>query len=101
MKILLSRSSPSGPHFVNVLCLARRGHVGFDLYQVEQNFTALSRRFPLPWSVEEQEAYFVVSDGNGQKLAYVYFEDEPGRRSAGHTGQSCCVGNHTNCRFKN
>jgi hypothetical protein len=24
------------------------------------------------------EACFVVKDGTGQKLAYVYFEDEPG-----------------------
>ena len=39
-----------------------------------------TRRFPPPWSVEEQEACFVVRDHNGQQLAYVYFEDEPGRR---------------------
>jgi hypothetical protein len=42
----------------------------------------LRRRFPPPWSVEELEACFVVKDGSGQKLAYVYFEDEPGLRSA-------------------
>jgi hypothetical protein len=40
------------------------------------------RHFPPPWFVEEQAACFVVSDHNGQALAYVYFEDEPGRRSA-------------------
>jgi hypothetical protein len=40
------------------------------------------RRFPPPWSVEELDACFVVKDGAGQKLAYVYYEDEPGRRSA-------------------
>jgi hypothetical protein len=39
-------------------------------------------RFPPPWSVEEQSACFVVRDHGGQALAYVYFEDEPGRRSA-------------------
>jgi hypothetical protein len=36
------------------------------------------RRFPPPWSVEA----FVVKNAGGQKLAYVYFEEEPGRRSA-------------------
>ncbi len=36
-------------------------------------------RFPPPWSVE---AAFVVTDSAGQKLAYVYYEEEPGRRSA-------------------
>jgi hypothetical protein len=40
------------------------------------------RRFPLPWIVEEQPACFVVRDHSGQQLAYIYFEDEPGRRSA-------------------
>jgi hypothetical protein len=40
------------------------------------------RRFPTPWSIDELEACFVVKGSAGQKLAYVYFEDEPGRRSA-------------------
>jgi hypothetical protein len=41
-----------------------------------------ARRFPPPWPIEEQTACFVVRDHNGQALTYVYFEDEPGRRSA-------------------
>ncbi len=41
-----------------------------------------ARRFPLPWSVEDIEAAFIVRDSDGQKLAYVYYEEEPGRRSA-------------------
>ena len=41
-----------------------------------------ARRFPPPWSVEETDACFIVRDHSGQVLAYVYFEDEPGRRSA-------------------
>ena len=40
------------------------------------------RRFPPPWSAEETDACFIVRDANGQALAYVYFEDEPGRRAA-------------------
>ena len=40
------------------------------------------RRFPPPWTVEELDAAFVVKDSAGQKLGYVYFEEEVGRRSA-------------------
>ena len=43
---------------------------------------AAARRFPPPWSVEETPACFIERDQNRQQLAYVYFEDEPGRRSA-------------------
>jgi hypothetical protein len=40
------------------------------------------RPFPPPWTVDETIACFVVKDHSGQKLAYVYYEDEPGRQSA-------------------
>jgi hypothetical protein len=41
------------------------------------------RRFPRPWDIEEiNKAAFVVRDDNGTALAYVYFEEEPGRRAA-------------------
>jgi hypothetical protein len=43
-----------------------------------------NRRFPPPWSVEEEEACFIVRDHNGQALTYVYFEGELDRRSAAH-----------------
>jgi hypothetical protein len=39
------------------------------------------RRFPPPWSIEERSACFIVRDSHKQALAYVYFENEPGRRS--------------------
>jgi hypothetical protein len=39
--------------------------------------------FPPPWDIEEANAAcFIVKDNNGQALAYVYFENEPGRRTA-------------------
>jgi hypothetical protein len=41
-----------------------------------------ARRFPPPWTVQELEACFFVTDSDGQKLAYVYFEEEPQRRTA-------------------
>ena len=41
------------------------------------------RRFPPPWDIEETNAAcFIVKDNNGQALTYVYFEQEPGRRTA-------------------
>ena len=42
-----------------------------------------ARRFPPPWTLEENNnACFIVTDATGQALAYFYFEEEPGRRSA-------------------
>jgi endo-1,4-beta-D-glucanase Y len=43
-----------------------------------------TRRFPPPWSAEETEACYIVRDANGQAIAYVYYEQEPGRRAAAH-----------------
>jgi hypothetical protein len=41
---------------------------------------AYPRRFPAPWKIEENQESFVVMDGRGQKLAYLYFEDQPQRQ---------------------
>jgi hypothetical protein len=41
---------------------------------------AYPRRFPAPWKVEESDESYVVVDGLGQRLAYLYFEDEPVRK---------------------
>ena len=47
------------------------------------------RRFPPPWSVDDPDTKlgqdcYIVRDATGHALAYVYFEDESGRRSAAH-----------------
>ena len=34
------------------------------------------------WITAKNNPRFLVHDHNGQALAYVYFEDKPGRRSA-------------------
>ena len=36
----------------------------------------------MPITEELNAACFIVRNSNGQQLAYVYFEDKPGRRSA-------------------
>jgi hypothetical protein len=41
-----------------------------------------SRRFPAPWSAEVTSNCFIVRDADGQQLAYVYFEEEPGSDQA-------------------
>jgi hypothetical protein len=49
-----------------------------------------NRRFPPPWSVEEEEACFIVRDATGQALSYFYYDDEPGRHSAAKQDALCC-----------
>jgi hypothetical protein len=39
--------------------------------------------FPPPWTAEVTPNCFIVRDANGQALSYIYYECEPGRRSAG------------------
>src|SRR6516164_5628648 len=39
-------------------------------------------RFPPPWTAELTPNCFIVRDADGQQLAYVYYESEPGRRSS-------------------
>jgi hypothetical protein len=39
------------------------------------------RRFTPPWQIEDHnDACFIIKDHGGQALAYVYYEEEPGRR---------------------
>ena len=42
-----------------------------------------ARHFPPPWTIEDHnDACFIVKDANGLAVAYVYYEEEPGRRAA-------------------
>jgi hypothetical protein len=42
----------------------------------------MTRHFPPPWDIEDNGACFIVRDHNHQAIAYVYYEEEGGRRSA-------------------
>ena len=52
------------------------------LNQDEAGAPLSPHRFPRPWSAEVTPNCFIVRDANGQALSYVYYENEPGRRSA-------------------
>ena len=47
--------------------------------KIEHRKTMSTRR---PWSVEELDACYVVRDHDGQALAYIYYENEPGAEFA-------------------
>jgi hypothetical protein len=49
--------------------------MGHGQNEMQRKNPVMTRRFPPPWTVEELDACFVVTDSAGQKLAYVYFED--------------------------
>ena len=51
----------------------------FRFLQWQQRAPSRPRRLP---TVEEQSACFIVRDASGQALSYVFYEDEPGLRSA-------------------
>ena len=40
------------------------------------------RRFRPPWKVDERSESFIVTDADAQPLTYVYFAEEPVRRSS-------------------
>ena len=40
------------------------------------------RRFPPPWTIDDNGSCFIVKDDDGRALGYAYCENEPGRRSA-------------------
>jgi hypothetical protein len=42
----------------------------------------MPRRFPPPWSIQENTESFAVKDDTGEVLCYVYFEDDYQRRSS-------------------
>src|SRR6516164_721790 len=46
------------------------------------NWRCLKRNDTAPLPAKNSTPCYVVCDHNGQQLAYVYFEDEPERRSA-------------------
>lgn len=39
------------------------------------------RRFTRPWQIIEHDESFEITDATGQNLAFIYFEDNPTRRT--------------------
>ena len=39
------------------------------------------RRYPPPWKIEEGAESYIVTDASGQRLAFIYFENEPQRQT--------------------
>jgi hypothetical protein len=58
-----------------------RPFVAFGVIQDGDRRPSFSAKMK-PWSAEVTPNCFIVRDANGQALTYVYYESEPGRRSA-------------------
>ena len=54
---------------------------GARAYRTDDHAVLEPRCFRPPWSVEDRASCFVVKDRAGQELAYLYYEDDPRRRS--------------------
>jgi hypothetical protein len=82
-EFLLPRLSPyASPARLAFHRLEFGDHKHFPQNEIQKKEPAMTRCFPPPWSVEELEACFIVKDSAGQKLAFIYYEEDPGRRSA-------------------
>ena len=66
----------------SIICSYPSGQIPRLGLQPLANDGGPERRFPPPWSAELPPNHYVVRDANRQQLAYVYYENEPGRRSA-------------------
>ena len=54
---------------------------GARAYRPDDRAVPEPRRLRPPWSVEDRANCFVVKDRADQELAYIYYEDDPRRRS--------------------
>jgi hypothetical protein len=54
---------------------------GARAYRTNDHALPEPRYFRPPWSVEDRASCFVVKDRGGQELAYLYYENDPRRRS--------------------
>jgi hypothetical protein len=60
----------------------RRYPLPWPLVLLLSSLHAITRRFLPPWTYDHNDACFIVKDRNGFALAYVYYEEEPGRPMA-------------------